>query len=105
MFDKNAERAIQNADEIAKARRHEYVCLEHLLYAILDNEDGATLVRAVGGKIDGLKMLIEEFFDSKLETVPARKKNYEPTHTIDRKSTRLNSSHANISYAVFCLKK
>src|SRR3712207_6920005 len=27
-----------------------------------------------------------------------------PTAT-DRKSTRLNSSHANISYAVFCLKK
>src|SRR3712207_6970796 len=29
-----------------------------------------------------------------------------PTGSIpDRKSTRLNSSHANISYAVFCLKK
>src|SRR3712207_8731757 len=27
------------------------------------------------------------------------------TTTADRKSTRLNSSHANISYAVFCLKK
>src|SRR3712207_6963906 len=26
-------------------------------------------------------------------------------HRVDRKSTRLNSSHANISYAVFCLKK
>src|SRR6202022_5123869 len=26
-------------------------------------------------------------------------------HRQDRKSTRLNSSHANISYAVFCLKK
>src|SRR3712207_7063098 len=26
-------------------------------------------------------------------------------HELDRKSTRLNSSHANISYAVFCLKK
>src|SRR3712207_8800429 len=26
-------------------------------------------------------------------------------HIADRKSTRLNSSHANISYAVFCLKK
>src|SRR3712207_7679657 len=26
-------------------------------------------------------------------------------HDEDRKSTRLNSSHANISYAVFCLKK
>src|SRR3712207_7840473 len=27
------------------------------------------------------------------------------TWSLDRKSTRLNSSHANISYAVFCLKK
>src|SRR3712207_7099596 len=27
------------------------------------------------------------------------------SRVIDRKSTRLNSSHANISYAVFCLKK
>src|SRR5438874_8835936 len=26
-------------------------------------------------------------------------------HTIDRKSTRLNSSHVEMSYAVFCLKK
>src|SRR3712207_8565683 len=28
-----------------------------------------------------------------------------PNPASDRKSTRLNSSHANISYAVFCLKK
>src|SRR3712207_8217218 len=28
-----------------------------------------------------------------------------PSEDLDRKSTRLNSSHANISYAVFCLKK
>src|SRR3712207_7203220 len=28
-----------------------------------------------------------------------------PVGLLDRKSTRLNSSHANISYAVFCLKK
>src|SRR3712207_7515193 len=27
------------------------------------------------------------------------------SHATDRKSTRLNSSHANISYAFFCLKK
>src|SRR3712207_8955482 len=31
---------------------------------------------------------------------------FEPHYSMkDRKSTRLNSSHANISYAVFCLKK
>src|SRR3712207_7841969 len=29
----------------------------------------------------------------------------DPNDPRDRKSTRLNSSHANISYAVFCLKK
>src|SRR3712207_8378195 len=29
----------------------------------------------------------------------------EREEAVDRKSTRLNSSHANISYAVFCLKK
>src|SRR3712207_491416 len=34
--------------------------------------------------------------------IPAAEKMSPPT---DRKSTRLNSSHANISYAVFCLKK
>src|SRR5690349_23409913 len=28
-----------------------------------------------------------------------------PTEPVDRKSTRLNSSHVEISYAVFCLKK
>src|SRR5947209_12795050 len=33
------------------------------------------------------------------------KKFGEATAILDRKSTRLNSSHANISYAVFCLKK
>src|SRR5947209_10411634 len=39
-------------------------------------------------------------------TLPRRKRSdllVEPEQ--DRKSTRLNSSHANISYAVFCLKK
>src|SRR5947209_20478916 len=35
----------------------------------------------------------------------ARKPGFETLVRIDRKSTRLNSSHANISYAVFCLKK
>src|SRR3712207_7169880 len=29
---------------------------------------------------------------------------HDPDRALDRKSTRLNSSHANISYAVFCLK-
>src|SRR3712207_7928890 len=38
-------------------------------------------------------------------TQPARCADRAVPRHIDRKSTRLNSSHANISYAVFCLKK
>src|SRR3712207_9243653 len=36
---------------------------------------------------------------------PVSRVTAERTASLDRKSTRLNSSHANISYAVFCLKK
>src|SRR3712207_8973357 len=45
---------------------------------------------------DGLREAPEDLGD--LEVVLDRAR-------LDRKSTRLNSSHANISYAVFCLKK
>src|SRR2546430_4767043 len=37
--------------------------------------------------------------------VPRRKKKARSEKRSDRKSTRLNSSHSQISYAVFCLKK
>src|SRR5699024_12879081 len=36
---------------------------------------------------------------------PVREKTLSTSYQIDRKSTRLNSSHVSISYAVFCLKK
>src|SRR3712207_8974360 len=47
---------------------------------------------------DAFKELLRQFGSEPL--VPSS-----PVLTLDRKSTRLNSSHANISYAVFCLKK
>src|SRR3712207_7966507 len=39
------------------------------------------------------------------EVVVERRLDEDARAGVDRKSTRLNSSHANISYAVFCLKK
>src|SRR5947209_12311168 len=42
---------------------------------------------------------------TKIEHVFVVEDSYEDLLDLDRKSTRLNSSHANISYAVFCLKK
>src|SRR3712207_7440457 len=50
-----------------------------------------------GGSIDG-HLLRAGAFSAPDDWKPLRPKR-------DRKSTRLNSSHANISYAVFCLKK
>src|SRR2546422_4681554 len=49
---------------------------------------------------------IQDFADGRL--TPARREDLEAhlsTALRDRKSTRLNSSHGYISYAVFCLKK
>src|SRR3712207_9166118 len=40
-----------------------------------------------------------------LDPVQQRRAAHQLEALVDRKSTRLNSSHANISYAVFCLKK
>src|SRR3712207_7521381 len=40
-----------------------------------------------------------------LRWIRCRSAGRQPSAPEDRKSTRLNSSHANISYAVFCLKK
>src|SRR3712207_7872662 len=39
------------------------------------------------------------------ENQPEPRRRHQHAEPEDRKSTRLNSSHANISYAVFCLKK
>src|SRR5438445_4599486 len=52
--------------------------------------------------------LEEAFWDlapKALASAAARPALAQAARELDRKSTRLNSSHANISYAVFCLKK
>src|SRR3712207_6945297 len=48
---------------------------------------------------------VEPTEEAKAERYPNRIFGDESVFSEDRKSTRLNSSHANISYAVFCLKK
>src|SRR3712207_7696090 len=47
--------------------------------------------------------IMKEEYDGEAWKYIIEKDNIKPD--LDRKSTRLNSSHANISYAVFCLKK
>src|SRR3712207_7497015 len=57
---------------------------------------------------DGFCLWDSQLTDYKATHTPARQDLLRPmleAFRSDRKSTRLNSSHANISYAVFCLKK
>src|SRR3712207_7666288 len=63
---------------------------------------GEACAGAVGGsRMKRLRRILEHEVIAEF----LRNEFYEPEFDRDRKSTRLNSSHANISYAVFCLKK
>src|SRR2546430_12773960 len=42
---------------------------------------------------------------TRVESIMTHRQRVKPAYFADRKSTRLNSSHSQISYAVFCLKK
>src|SRR3712207_8361790 len=74
-----------------------------------------TLFRSVQGsfilsnyRVARISMRIHDEDDTKKKNfeLPGSRAHYAPSlSSTDRKSTRLNSSHANISYAVFCLKK
>src|SRR3712207_8555455 len=64
--------------------------------SIVDN------TRRVHMRIVGAQPIVH--FEHKFSRMLGRRVRGSPTGE-DRKSTRLNSSHANISYAVFCLKK
>src|SRR5258707_5039788 len=52
-----------------------------------------------------LRIDLLSLFQGPLPRRPRAGPEFPYLHVVDRKSTRLNSSHANISYAVFCLKK
>src|SRR5256885_11422545 len=67
-----------------------------------------TLFRSLKGKVV-IVCVLGTWSDPSAKMAPSLAKLYKVWHQkgleIDRKSTRLNSSHLVISYAVFCLKK
>ncbi len=54
----------------AKRRRHEHVCLEHVLFAILHDSVGTEIIENCGGNVDALKRSLEEFFQKEMSSVP-----------------------------------
>jgi len=51
----------------ARRRRHEFLSIEHLLYALLHDGDVAEIVRHCGGDVEILKCQLERFFEDKVE--------------------------------------
>src|SRR5919107_3872915 len=71
MITKELQETLNFAAMEAIKRRHEYVTLEHLLYALLHDRTAAQALRHCGGDSAALTRELEQFFDEKLESVPA----------------------------------
>ncbi|HEU4340836.1 MAG TPA: ATP-dependent Clp protease ATP-binding subunit ClpA [Candidatus Binatia bacterium] len=70
MISKELEGTLNAALQESRRRRHEYVCLEHLLYALLQDKDANAAILHCGGDIARLKKSLEEFFDTQLKPLP-----------------------------------
>ena len=81
MISKELEGTLNTALKEAKSRRHEYVCLEHLLYALLQDKDASGAIINCGGDIDRLRKGLEEFFQTHLETLPGGS-DHQPQQTL-----------------------
>ena len=54
----------------AKKRRHEYVSVEHVLFAILHDSSGLEIVEKCGGNVGNIKAHLEMFFNENMEMLP-----------------------------------
>ncbi len=70
MISKELEATLHLALSEAKHRRHEFVCIEHLLFALLQDKDASPAIIHCGGDLARLKKELEEFFQTHLETLP-----------------------------------
>ena len=62
--------AFSLATREAARRRHEFVTIEHLLYALLFDEETAEVIRHAGGDSIQLKKKLERFLDEEIEKLP-----------------------------------
>lgn len=72
MISKELSTALGFAVREAKKRRHEYVCVEHVLYAILNHDSGVETIEKCGGSPDQIKEELEKFFKEKLTTIGSK---------------------------------
>ncbi len=70
MLSKDLEQTLNDAFRAARARRHEFMTVEHLLLALLDNNDAIRVLKACGAEISNLRGDLVEFIDSTTPLIP-----------------------------------
>jgi ATP-dependent Clp protease ATP-binding subunit ClpA len=68
-FSQGLEHALHQALSFANERHHEYATLEHLLLALLDDSDTASVMRACNVNIDELRKSLTTYIDEELENL------------------------------------
>ena len=71
MLTRELEETLSFAVDEAVKHKHEYVTLEHLLYALLEDSAAREILFNCGAQIDELARALEEYFESSLEKMPA----------------------------------
>jgi ATP-dependent Clp protease ATP-binding subunit ClpA len=70
MLSPELQQTLQRAVDDVRGRRHEYLTLEHLLLAILDDPSGVDIVTKCGGDTEKLRGELERFLDDQVEELP-----------------------------------
>jgi len=68
-FSRNLEQSLHRALALANERHHEYATLEHLLLALLDDQDSAAVMRACSVDLDKLRVNLTTYLESELENL------------------------------------
>ena len=71
MLSKELESTLNNAFKGARNKRHEFMTVEHLLLALVDNESAASVLKACGADLVVLRQDLSEFVDSTTPLIPA----------------------------------
>ena len=73
MLTQELQQTIHRAYDTASQQRHEYVTLEHLLYALLDEKTGSEVIRQCRGDSTVLKRELTQFMDKNMEALGQRR--------------------------------
>ena len=70
MLSKELELTLNTAFTVARSKRHEFMTVEHLLLALLDNASAVDVLKACGANLDKLRSDLQDFINSTTPLIP-----------------------------------